>query len=147
MTAEERKNQVEYHLKQMLSEGTTPSSREVMRRMGRSDDRSIRKDWDALAVEGRAPVRPRSVNATEKEHGFRPGRTLLSVEDRLSRFQSEFITASDEHKELGREFWLRHLGEIERVLSQTWELITGAGLEQLLQQVSDLQNRKEKEQG
>jgi hypothetical protein len=133
VTPAERRSEVERHIKEMVKEGVEPTGRGVMRRMGLGDDRTIRKIWDSLSVEGRAPARPRSDRATEREYGFRPGRALLDIEQDILRFQREFAVASDEHRRLGEKFWLRHLTEAERLLSEAWGMVTGSDLENVLE--------------
>lgn len=142
---QQRKEEVERHIHALVQEGRLLSSREVMRRMGRADDRVIREDWDGLAAEGKVPERSRSTNAREKSHGFRPGRTLLEVKQSLLRFQAQFTAASDEHRRLGQEFWLRHLAEIECLLGQTWGMVTSNSLETMLEEVQHAETRKDQE--
>lgn len=133
MTPAERRSEVERHIKEMVQEGVELTGRGIMRRMGLGDDRSIRKIWDQLALEGLAPVRPKSNRAAEREYGFRPGRALLDIEQGILRFQREFTAASDEHRRLGEPFWLKHLSEAEQLLSEAWGMVTGSDLENMLE--------------
>jgi hypothetical protein len=55
----ERMQQLEQAIKELTADGTMPTSREVMRHLGRSDDRQIRAYWDILAGQGKVPPRPR----------------------------------------------------------------------------------------
>lgn len=41
-----------------LEGGATPSAREIMHRLHLKDDRTLRKDWDALTAAGELPPRP-----------------------------------------------------------------------------------------
>ncbi len=61
-----------------------------------------------------------------------PGNTIMSIEAKFHKLLDELDEASSELREAGHEFWTRHLGVVEGLLSQAWEKVTGDELEALL---------------
>lgn len=131
MTPAERKSEVERHIKEMVEEGTELTGRGIMRRMGLTDDRTIRKDWDELAIEGRVPVRPgpgaydyagnRVARWRERQYassGVPAGKMLVDVEQRYRAFIERIRVADEMHKTNEATRWL---GEQLNLIAQLHE--------------------------
>lgn len=133
-----RKEEVKRHIWNQVHEGQPLSCRAIMRLMGRSDDRTIRKDWDEAAAKGEVPPRPGaepkialSPKQLERREG---GRLLLDIEARLRGVIHEIGNASPKYQANARDFWLRHLAIIAKLTDEATGMVTGGMLDGVLEQ-------------
>lgn len=133
-----RREQVEALVKSIIdASGKTPSSREIARRMGRSDDRTIRKDWDMLHKEGRLPERPGAQPGGGKE----VARLLAETEMKLRAIIQAIGSASPEYAQNAQEYWLHHLDAISHLTEDSIKMITGEMLDGFLAEIQGGENR------
>lgn len=143
----QRREEVERHVRALIAEGAFLSCKEVMRRMGRNDDRAIRKDWDELAAEGRVPRRPRPgdqdvapqrVEKWEAEE-YRPsgpaGKMLVEVEQRYRAFIERVRTTDELHRtEAAVQWWGDKLTAISQLHKEAEDEIYGRSIDHLIEE-------------
>lgn len=155
VAGDKRRVEVMKHIIAIAAEGGPLSSREVMRRMGRNDDRIIRKDWDDLAAAGKVPPRPLGPYAPERVERWRhswpdvsglPAGAILFKTEPMLRAFTEQVQATAERDVPGvRQTWERQLEVLEGLIAAARRAVTGMDVDEFIDSVLGASEKKEGE--
>lgn len=132
---------------QMLAEGVPLSCREAMRRFGRTDDRTMRKDWKELADSGQLPSKPGPANVYDEDHlakwqeqGYTSsgpaGQIIIEIQERLRAFIEQIRRTEERHRNPdAMPFWTEQLTVASALMEEAFSEVSGETIDNLIAEI------------
>ena len=132
----ERRELVQLAVEEEIREtGLLPTGEKVAELVGTSRS-SVLRDWDILARQGRLPSRRRAMSRREPGQNFGTGSgLLLEAEGLLRMVLTEIGSATPEYLKMTREFYMTHLGTIDRLTEEAVTAVMGTAVDDLIGQI------------